>query len=238
MGRRGAGRGVRSRREQAMCTEKLTRRGALVGGAAVAVSAALAGTAQAEEREPAAFSGRRHGLRDLTHELKTSIPAFAPGEEPKRETVATIEDDGYYMQKWDHHRAHRDPRRRARAFHPGGPAGPRPGAVGADHPGGGRRHRRPGGPGPGHGRDRRRPPRLRAPPRPHPARLGRPHELRLGGQGGRRRRLPRPDAGRHPALPRLRRRGHRVAAAPPGHPQPGVDTLSIDPETPRRSTPT
>jgi kynurenine formamidase len=84
-----------------MCTEKLTRRGALVGGAAVAVSAALAGTAQAGEREPAAFSGRRHGLRDLTHELKTSIPAFAPGEEPVRETVATIEVDGYYMQKWE-----------------------------------------------------------------------------------------------------------------------------------------
>ena len=84
-----------------MCTEKLSRRGALVGGAAVAVSAALAGTAQAGEREPAAFSGRRHGLRDLTHELKTSIPAFAPGEEPVRETVATIEVDGYYMQKWE-----------------------------------------------------------------------------------------------------------------------------------------
>ena len=82
-----------------MCTEKLTRRGALVGGAAVAVSAALAGTAQAGEPEPA-FSGRRHGLRDLTHELKTSTPPFAPGEEPVRETVATIEDDGYYMQKW------------------------------------------------------------------------------------------------------------------------------------------
>ena len=60
-----------------MCTEKLTRRGALVGGAAVAVSAALAGTAQAGEPEPA-FSGRRHGLRDLTHELKTSTPPFAP----------------------------------------------------------------------------------------------------------------------------------------------------------------
>jgi kynurenine formamidase len=88
-----------------MCTEKVTRRGALVGGAAVAVSAALAGTAQvgtaqAGERE-SAFSVGRHGLRDLTHELKTSIPAFAPGEEPVRETVATIEVDGYYMQKWE-----------------------------------------------------------------------------------------------------------------------------------------
>ena len=51
--------------------------------------------------EPAAFSGRRHGLRDLTHELKTSIPPFELGEEPVSETVATIEDDGYYMQKWE-----------------------------------------------------------------------------------------------------------------------------------------
>ena len=57
------------------------------------------GTAQAGEPEPA-FSGRRHGLRYLTHELKTSTPAFAPGEEPKRRTVVTIEDAGYYMQEW------------------------------------------------------------------------------------------------------------------------------------------
>jgi kynurenine formamidase len=73
--------------------------GGAVGGAAVAVSAALAGTAQAGERPPA-VSGGRHGLRDLTHELKTSIPPFAPGEEPVREPAATFEVDGYYMQKW------------------------------------------------------------------------------------------------------------------------------------------
>ena len=66
-----------------MCTEKLTRRGALVGGAAVAVSAALAGTAQAGETEPA-FSGRRHGLRDLTHELKTSTPPFGMSDRTNR----------------------------------------------------------------------------------------------------------------------------------------------------------
>jgi len=35
------------------------------------------------------------------HELKTSIPPFELGEEPVSETVATIEDDGYYMQKWE-----------------------------------------------------------------------------------------------------------------------------------------
>jgi kynurenine formamidase len=94
-----------------MCTEKclelargskVSRRTAMAGAAAVAASAALGGTAQAGEREREhgpAFGGGRH-LRDLTHVLTTSIPPFAPGEQPERETVATIEDDGYYMQKW------------------------------------------------------------------------------------------------------------------------------------------
>jgi kynurenine formamidase len=100
-----------------MCTEKcfeltpaaataarpgLTRRAALLGGAAVAASAAtaaLGGPAQAGERG-AAFSGRRHGLRDLTHPLTTTFPAFVPGEEAARRTVVTIENDGYYMQEW------------------------------------------------------------------------------------------------------------------------------------------
>jgi kynurenine formamidase len=75
----------------------VTRRMALVGAAAVAASAALGGTAHASE---AALSGRRRGLRDLTYPLTTSFPAFAPGEEAVRRTVATIEDNGYYMQEW------------------------------------------------------------------------------------------------------------------------------------------
>jgi kynurenine formamidase len=91
-----------------MCTEKclelaqgskVSRRAAMVGAAAVAASAALGGTAEAGERGPAFHAGR-HGLVDLTHTLTTTIPPFAPGEQPQRETVATIEDDGYYMQKW------------------------------------------------------------------------------------------------------------------------------------------
>ena len=91
-----------------MCTEKclelargstVSRRAAMVGAAAVAASTALGGTAQAGERGPA-FGGGRHGLRDLTHPLTTSFPPFSLGEEPVRETVATIEADGYYMQKW------------------------------------------------------------------------------------------------------------------------------------------
>jgi hypothetical protein len=88
-----------------MCTEKcfkLTRRGALVGGTAVAVSAAIGGVAQAGERDhrhPGFPHGRR-GLLDLTHPLTTTIPPFAPGEEPKRRTVVNIDPDGYYMQEW------------------------------------------------------------------------------------------------------------------------------------------
>jgi kynurenine formamidase len=77
----------------------VSRRAALLGGATVAVSAALGGTAQAGERAPA-LPGRRHGLRDLTHPLTTTFPAFVPGEEAVRRTTVTIENNGYYMQEW------------------------------------------------------------------------------------------------------------------------------------------
>jgi kynurenine formamidase len=97
------------RKEQAMCTEKclelkrtgpsVTRRAALVGGAAAAASAVMGGTASAGERGPA-FPHRRHGLRDLTHPLTTTFPAFVPGEEAARRTTVTIEANGYYMQEW------------------------------------------------------------------------------------------------------------------------------------------
>ena len=92
-----------------MCTEQcfelkqtgssVSRRAALVGGAAVAASAVMGGTASAGERRPA-LSHRRHGLRDLTHELTTTFPAFVPGEEAVRRTTVTIEANGYYMQEW------------------------------------------------------------------------------------------------------------------------------------------
>lgn len=82
-----------------MCVEEathptpvLSRRAALVGGAAVVASVTLAA-------EPAAAAGRP-GLGDLTYPLSTAFPAFAPGEEAVRRTVATIGADGYYMQEW------------------------------------------------------------------------------------------------------------------------------------------
>jgi kynurenine formamidase len=116
-----------------MCTEKcfelkrtgsnVTRRAALVGGAAAAASAVMGGTASAGERGPA-FSHRRHGLRDLTHTLTTTFPAFVPGEEAVRRTVVTIEADGYYMQEWriiEHIGTHVDA---PGHFTPGGRLGP------------------------------------------------------------------------------------------------------------------
>jgi len=90
-----------------MCTEHVrrsagspvTRRAALTGGAALAASATVASALPAA----AASSGRplpRRGLVDLTHPLTTTFPVYALGEEARRQTVTTIEDDGYYMQRW------------------------------------------------------------------------------------------------------------------------------------------
>ncbi|MDI6102443.1 cyclase family protein [Actinoplanes sp. NEAU-A12] len=79
-----------------MCTEPkaghgLSRRAALAGALGFAAATVAA--------EPAAASGGR-GLRDLTYPLTTGFPAFAPGEEAVRRTVASLEEDGYYMQEW------------------------------------------------------------------------------------------------------------------------------------------
>jgi kynurenine formamidase len=77
-----------------------SRRTALVGGAAAAVTAALSGTARAEDRTPRAPSWGRRGLCDLTHPLTTSLPMFVPAEAPSRRTVVTFEQNGYYLQEW------------------------------------------------------------------------------------------------------------------------------------------
>jgi kynurenine formamidase len=76
------------------------RRKALTGGAAAAVTAALTGTARAEDRAPGTPSWGRRGLCDLTHPLTTSLPMFVPTEAPSRRTAVTIEQDGYYQQEW------------------------------------------------------------------------------------------------------------------------------------------
>jgi kynurenine formamidase len=85
--------------DDVMCVNhhSVSRRGALVGGAALIATAALPAPAQAA---PAVQSVERHGLRDLTYPLGPSFPGFSPGEEATRQTVTTIENDGYYMQEW------------------------------------------------------------------------------------------------------------------------------------------
>ncbi|UQU61726.1 cyclase family protein [Couchioplanes caeruleus] len=91
-----------------MCTDEclrqstdgagMTRRAALAGAAAAGVLA-VPGAAQAS---PAAspLTRERRGLQDLTYPLSPSFPSFADGEEARRRTYVTIEDDGYYMQEW------------------------------------------------------------------------------------------------------------------------------------------
>jgi len=94
-----------------MCTEHVcraggklvTRRAAVTGGAALAasgVAAALSRPSAAAAISPAGPAAARHGLIDLTHPLTTTFPVYSLGEEPVRRTVTTIEDDGYYMQRW------------------------------------------------------------------------------------------------------------------------------------------
>ena len=84
-----------------MCTEKcsqVTRRAVVIGAGAAALGLSDLGTSAASASTGHTVIGRH--LQDLTHPFTTSFPAYAPGEEPRRETYVTIEDDGYYMQEW------------------------------------------------------------------------------------------------------------------------------------------
>ncbi len=76
----------------------LSRRAALAGGgAAVAAAAAAALPAGAAARAPRA--GRR--VLDLTHVLRPGFPTFSTSDPAiERETVRTIERDGFYAQRW------------------------------------------------------------------------------------------------------------------------------------------
>lgn len=99
----------------------ISRRAALFGAAAAgagAVTAALdAAPAQAAGAVSAPVPAGRapvpagRGLCDLTYPLTTVFPAFAPGEEATRSTNATIDETGYYQQRWvllEHYGTHVD----------------------------------------------------------------------------------------------------------------------------------
>jgi kynurenine formamidase len=76
----------------------LSRRAALAGGGAAVAAAAAAALPAA-----AGAQARRRGRRvlDLTHVLRTGFPTFSTTDPPiERETVRTIERDGFYAQRW------------------------------------------------------------------------------------------------------------------------------------------
>lgn len=79
----------------------VSRRTALLASAGLAGSTVLgaswASPAAAETRRPT----RRHGKLDLTYTLGEDFPAYTPGEEAVRRPGTTIEEDGYYLQRWD-----------------------------------------------------------------------------------------------------------------------------------------
>ena len=80
------------------------RRAVLAGGLGATVGA-LASPVGA-----AASSGHRR-MRDLTWTFSPSFPVFVDGEEAARSTHVTIEENGYYLQRWsfyEHTATHMD----------------------------------------------------------------------------------------------------------------------------------
>jgi kynurenine formamidase len=86
-----------------MCTQRcLSRRAALglPGAVAVAATLGLPSPASAAPVSAAPVSGGGRVL-DLTYPFTTSFPPFSDGEGSRRSTHADIENDGYYLQKWE-----------------------------------------------------------------------------------------------------------------------------------------
>jgi kynurenine formamidase len=80
------------------------RRAVLAGGLGATVGA-LAGPAAVATPQ----GGRR--MRDLTWTFSPSFPVFVDGEEATRSTHVTIEENGYYLQRWsfyEHTATHMD----------------------------------------------------------------------------------------------------------------------------------
>ncbi len=85
---------------------RVSRRAAIKGGVAAAAAATLTGGARALADD--GHHGRR--LSDLTHVLNEGFPVYT-FDPPKRVTVVTVENDGFYIQKWtlgEHSGTHMD----------------------------------------------------------------------------------------------------------------------------------
>lgn len=78
--------------------EGLSRRHFLRLGGITAASAAVTSLVGAP-----ALARAQAGLGeiiDLSHVFGTNIPTYLPGEEPQREDFVTVENDGFYIQRW------------------------------------------------------------------------------------------------------------------------------------------
>ncbi len=64
-------------------------------GAAGAAVASIVGVAT-----PALAQGAAGTVVDLSHVFGTDIPTYLLDEKPKRETFVTVENDGFYIQRW------------------------------------------------------------------------------------------------------------------------------------------
>lgn len=72
---------------------RLSRRAALAAGTGLVLGAAL-------PRSALASSGRSRRVKDLTHTFGPRFPVFTGSPNPARSTVATIEQNRFYVQQW------------------------------------------------------------------------------------------------------------------------------------------
>ncbi len=96
--------------------EGVSRRALLAGGGAVALAAAIPGTAEAKRgRKRGRGHGHGHGkgfgrVTDLTHTFTAGFPVYT-GDEPTRRTLKNYDPDGFYSQEWtfgEHSGTHMD----------------------------------------------------------------------------------------------------------------------------------
>jgi kynurenine formamidase len=90
---------IGGRLDPAPARPSLTRRRLLLGGALAATATLAPGRVLAAGPPPGRGAGPR--MADLTWTLSPAFPVFADGEEAVRETSVTIENDGYYLQRWE-----------------------------------------------------------------------------------------------------------------------------------------
>ena len=87
---------IESEREATRSTG-LTRRATLAGAGAAALGAFLPAGAMAGGGDGGGHhKGRYH---DLTHVFTAGFPVYS-GDSPARSTLTTVEDDGFYSQRW------------------------------------------------------------------------------------------------------------------------------------------